>query len=883
MKQGFFRSDWFAALAFALVFAIVAYGVFGNAFQGLERSTYDLGVRERNRTPSDRVAVIAIDDQSIQNLGRWPWPRTLHAQLVDKLRAGGAKVIGSTVFYSESEQDAGAAVIEDLAKSLQASPLTQQIPAEIDSFNVMLQDTAQHDRAVAGIAKAYGESSLATEYSKDIGALSAKLDEARKRLSADNSLALAFSNAGDVLLPMSFELGRPQGRPDKPLPDYVRRFALTHVVDRVDAKGRGALPIPTLSVQIPVPELGGVAAGIGALNSTLDLDGGIRQEPLVLQYYDEFYPSLSLMLVAQALNLKPADIEVRLGEGVALGGLSIGTDAQLRMYTHFYNSRDNQPPFPVDSFYDVYAGKIPVEKYKDKIVLIGATARGVGTSFPTPVSPAMAPVLTLAHTVSSLLQQDFYTRPSWAGWAELALFLLLAAYLAFAVPKLPAVSAALVTAGLVIALLVAEFVLLTGSALWLRLTTPALLLVFGHLFMTVKKFRITEKLKQSSDAESAESNKMLGLAFQGQGQLDMAFDKFKRVDKVDDRLLDLMYNLALDFERKRQFNKSGAVYEYIAKHNSRFKDVQDKLSRARKMESTIILGGGSRGTTAGGTLIMGGDNTVEKPMLGRYQVERELGKGAMGVVYLGKDPKIGRMVAIKTMALSQEFEPDELKEVKERFFREAETAGRLQHPNIVSIYDAGEEHDLAYIAMEFIKGYDLVRHTKPNALLEVPEVIKIIADAADALDYAHGNGVVHRDIKPANMMLLTDTRVIKVTDFGIARITDSSKTKTGMVLGTPSYMSPEQLSGKKVDGRSDLFSLGVTLYQLLTGALPFQADSMATLMFKIANEPQAPVLALRPDLPPEIEDIITHALQKQLEARYAAGRDFARDLRGLLR
>jgi len=883
MKQGFFRSDWFAALAFALVFAIAAYGVFGNAFQGLERSTYDLGVRERNRTPSDRVAVIAIDDQSIQNLGRWPWPRTLHAQLVDKLRAGGAKVIGSTVFYSETEQDAGAAVIEDLAKTLQASPLTQQIPAEIDSFNVMLQDTAQHDHAVAGIAKAYGESSLATEYSKDIGALNAKLDEARKRLSADNSLALAFSNAADVLLPMSFELGRPQGRPDKPLPDYVRRFALTHVVDRVDAKGRGALPIPTVSVQIPVPELGGVAAGIGALNSTLDLDGGIRQEPLVLQYYDEFYPSLSLMLVAQALNLKPADIEVRLGEGVALGGLSIATDAQLRMYTHFYNSRDNQPPFPVDSFYDVYAGKIPVEKYKDKIVLIGATARGVGTSFPTPVSPAMAPVLTLAHTVSSLLQQDFYTRPSWAGWAELALFLLLAAYLAFAVPKLPAVSAALVTAGLVIALLVAEFVLLTGSALWLKLTTPALLLVFGHLFMTVKKFRITEQGKQASDAESAESNKMLGLAFQGQGQLDMAFDKFKRVDKVDDRLLDLMYNLALDFERKRQFNKSGAVYEYIAKHNSRFKDVQDKLSRARKMESTIILGGGSRGTTAGGTLIMGGDNTVEKPMLGRYQVERELGKGAMGVVYLGKDPKIGRMVAIKTMALSQEFEPDELKEVKERFFREAETAGRLQHPNIVSIYDAGEEHDLAYIAMEFIKGYDLVRHTKPNALLEVPEVIKIIADAADALDYAHGNGVVHRDIKPANMMLLTDTRVIKVTDFGIARITDSSKTKTGMVLGTPSYMSPEQLSGKKVDGRSDLFSLGVTLYQLLTGALPFQADSMATLMFKIANEPQAPVLTLRPDLPPEIENIITHALQKQLEARYAAGRDFARDLRGLLR
>ena len=878
MKQAWFRSDWFAAVGFALLFAIAAYLVFDGFFQGLERTAYDTGVKLRSRTPSDRIAVIAIDDQSIQNLGRWPWPRTLHAQLIDKLRAGGAKVIGSTVFYSEAEQDAGSAVIDDLAKTLQGSPLTQQIPAEIDSFNIMLQDTAKRDRAVAGIAKSYAESALATEYAKSIEALGAKLDAARKRLAADNSLAQSFAAAGDVLLPMSFEIGRPQGRPDKPLPDYVQRFALGNITP-----GDGA-PIPTVSVQIPVAELGAPAAGIGALDSVLDLDGGVRQEPLVLQYYDQLYPSLSLLIAAQALNLKPADIQVRLGQGISMGGLNIGTDAQMRMYTHFYAGHDGQPAFPVDSFYDVWAGKIPAGKYKDKIVLIGATARGVGTSFPTPVAAAMAPVVTLAHTVSSLLQQDFYSRPAWAPWAELALYLLLAAYLALVLPRMAAVTAAIVTAVLAVILLIGEETLLTGTAMWLKLTTPVLLLVLGHLFMTVKKFRITEKLKKSSDAESAESNKMLGLAFQGQGQLDMAFDKFKRVEPVDDRLLDLMYNLALDFERKRQFNKSGAVYEYIAKHNPKFKDIQEKLSRAKKMESTIILGGGARGggTTAGGTLIMGGEAAVEKPMLGRYQVERELGKGAMGVVYLGKDPKIGRMVAIKTMALSQEFEPDELAEVKARFFREAETAGRLSHPNIVSIFDAGEEHDLAYIAMEFIKGYDLVRHTKPNALLEVPEVIRLIADAADALDYAHSQGVVHRDIKPANMMWLPDSKLIKVTDFGIARITDSSKTKTGMVLGTPSYMSPEQLSGKRVDGRSDLFSLGVTLYQLLSGALPFQADSMATLMFKIANEAQAPLLTLRPDLPPQIEDIIARALQKSMEARYPAGREFARDLRGLL-
>ena len=883
MKQKWFRSDWFAAVGFAVVFAIIAYGVLDKSFQGLERYAYDIGVHARTRTPSDRIAIVAIDDQSIQNLGRWPWPRTLHAQLIDKLRSGGAKVIASTVFYSEAQQDPGMAAIEGLGKDLQNSPLTQQIPAEIDTFGVMLDDAAKKDRAMAGVAHSYKQSALATQYNKELEAFSAKIEDARKRLAADNTLAQAFTAAGNVLLPMSFTLGRPQGRPDHGMPDYVKRDALAQLVDRVDARGHGELPVPAVEAEVPVPELGSVAAAIGHVNNVVDVDGGLRQEALVVQYYDEFYPSLSLMIAAQALNLKPADIEVRLGEGIAMGGLTIRTDPQLRMFTHFYADQDGRPAFPVDSYYDVFAGKIPPDKYKDKIVLVGATARGVGTSFPTPVSAAMAPVQVLAHTVSSLLQQDFYTEPAWAGWVEFFVFLAVTGYLALAVPKLGPLVAALGTGGFAVLLVLVQLFLLSGQAMWVKLTTPALMLVFGHLFMTVKGFRLTEKLKKSSEAESAESNKMLGLAFQGQGQLDMAFDKFKRVEPVDDRLLDLMYNLALDFERKRQFNKSGAVYEFIASKNPKFKDVQEKVSRAKKMESTIILGGGSGrglGSSGSGTLVMSSPD-VEKPMLGRYQVERELGKGAMGVVYLGKDPKIGRMVAIKTMALSQEFDSDELVEVKSRFFREAETAGRLSHPNIVQIFDAGEEHDLAYIAMEFIKGYDLVRHTKPNALLDPQEVIKIIADAADALDYAHSQGVVHRDIKPANMMWLQEAKIIKLTDFGIARITDSSKTKTGMVLGTPSYMSPEQLSGKRVDGRSDLFSLGVTLYQLLTGSLPFQADSMATLMFKITNEPHVPATTLRPDLPPGIDPIIEHAMQKPVDSRYAAGKDFARDLRAL--
>ena len=292
-----------------------------------------------------------------------------------------------------------------------------------------------------------------------------------------------------------------------------------------------------------------------------------------------------------------------------------------------------------------------------------------------------------------------------------------------------------------------------------------------------------------------------------------------------------------------------------------------------------MLGGG--GAHPGGTMLLDG-GAVEKPMLGRYQVEKELGKGAMGVVYLGKDPKIGRVVAIKTMALSQEFEGDELTDARERFFREAETAGRLQHQNIVTIFDAGEEHDLAYIAMEFLKGKDLVEFSKDGSLLPVPRVLSIAARVAEALAYAHRQNVVHRDIKPANIMYELDTDTVKVTDFGIARITDSSKTKTGLVLGTPSFMSPEQLAGKKVDGRSDLYSLGVMLFQMLTGVLPFRGDSMAELMFKIANEEAPDIRIIRKELPQGVVVVVAKSMAKQPDARYQDGDQFAADLRAAM-
>ena len=267
--------------------------------------------------------------------------------------------------------------------------------------------------------------------------------------------------------------------------------------------------------------------------------------------------------------------------------------------------------------------------------------------------------------------------------------------------------------------------------------------------------------------------------------------------------------------------------------------------------------------------------------LGRYKVLKELGRGSMGVVYLGKDPTIQRFVAIKTMQLDEIDDADKLQEVKARFFREAESTGRLSHPNIVTIFDAGEEDDLGYIAMEMIQGTTLKQWSRKPNLLPLDKMIPILATVAEAMDYAHQQGVVHRDIKPANIMLTND-EVVKIMDFGIAKMTTSSKTQTNIVLGTPTYMSPEQISGKKVDGRSDIFSLGVVMFELLTGRPPFTADNVSALLFAIAHTPHPSVKAIRPDLPPVVKEVLDRTLQKDPVHRYRRAGEFALELRSCL-
>src|SRR5438046_1527444 len=667
MKAGLWRTDWF--LGAVVVLVVLAFNRASDLIPSLEQKAYDLGVQSTSRLPSDKVAVIAIDDTSIANIGRWPWSREIHARMTDLLAGAKTKVIANTVFFSEPQIDPGYVYITKLL-DLAAAPTPEMAP------------------------------------------IVTLLKEAEQTLNTDRRLAESYVKAGNVLLPVFFLIDLPRGRPDRPLPEYFLKNAIPAKI----GDDFGALT--TAEVQLPVELMGRSAAALGHLSARPDVDGGVRTEPLVLRYFDHHFPSLSLMIAAKSLNLGPGDIKIQT-DSVSLGRV--------------------------------------------------------------------------------------------------------AAYLTVRLPRLMAGPALVISGGAFAGLLVLHFALMRSAGIWMQLMLPATLLLIGHAALVSKRFIVTERAKLKSDETSAESNRMLGLAYQGQGQLDLAWDKFRQVP-LSEALLDNLYNLALDFERKRQFNKAESVFRTMHEFNPKFRDLEFRLSRAKQLSETVILSGGA--SHPGGSLQLG---MGEKPKFGRFEVQKELGKGAMGVVYLGKDPKIGREVAIKTMALSQEFEADELADVKQRFFREAETAGRLSHPNIVTIYDTGEEHDFCYIAMELLKGGDLAPYTTAGHLLTVAQVVSIAAGVADPLGYAHRQGVVHRDIKPANMMYHRESDTLKVTDFGIARLTDSSRTKTGMVLGTPSYMSPEQLAGKRIDGRSDLCSLGVPLYQLLCGSLPFEGESMAQL------------------------------------------------------
>ena len=837
--------------------AIISVVLLGGFFIGvgpldsLELKLYDLRAKLRaTHQPGDEIVIVAVDDPSIQQIGRWPWPRGYMAQLVDQLSESEAKVIALDLLYSDPEVNQGLEEVRKLHKQIveaRQQLVFQQTPG-VDTR----QERAVADRLFEQFNKIFTDS--------------------EKQLDNDGQLADSIALAGNVVLPSYFALpGPPLGRPDQAPPADIQQNALPGATQsllkgtELDAKG----------IVPPIERFAKESKAIGQINWIPERDGAVRRQPLLVEYMDKIYPSFSLQIARLYLNLEPGEVLPR-GEAVQVGNRTVPTDGHFQMLVNF---EGDIRTFPYFSFVDVVTKKVAKENFKGKIVLVGFTATGLGEQRATSVSATLPAVEYFANVIENVLHGKFIVRPPWARSAELGAMVVFALFITVGVVLLPAWLSGVVGLALLVAYDGAAVWLYSSRGYWIDMLYPSLLLVLGYAVMVSKRYLGTEHARETLETESAETLKMLGLSFQGQGMLDMAWEKFRRVP-IDQGMKDTLYNLALDFERKRQFNKAVAVLEHIGAVDKKFKDIAERAVKLKAMGETQILGTAGLRKGADATVMVTG--TDVKPTLGRYEVIKELGKGAMGTVFLGRDPKINRQVAIKTLRFD---DPDLTEEdktsLRDRFFREAESAGRLNHPNIVNIYDAGEDQDIHYIAMELLDGTDLKPWGAKSALHPMSQVVGIIADVADALDYAHQNNIVHRDIKPANLMILKNG-AIKVTDFGIARITDQSKTATGTVLGTPSYMSPEQLAGKKVDGRSDIFSLGVCLYELLTGEKPFTGDSVATLVTSIVNSPHRPLQQVDAKIPAELAQVVDRALQKDPGQRYQHAREMGADLRKCL-
>jgi serine/threonine-protein kinase len=669
-----------------------------------------------------------------------------------------------------------------------------------------------------------------------------------QNIDGDRQLQEALVTAGNVVLPWRISAHAPlAGAPllidaltiNTPTLYWQERLAALHNPFAASAQSSH-----TVGVQESYAGLVKSAAASGGLGP-LRADGTF--DLLVpVSDHNRLLPSFALQLARQQIA---PDAELRLnGDRLFLAGsrLNAGEGFGIRV------NPQRLGQLPVYSYVDLVNGRLPAAALQGKAVVFGLE-RAEG-----PES-----LLVTAAIVADLLSATTLYRPHWAFLLEAAIVLYLGIFLVLIIPRISLRLGLLLFFFFLFSWLAIIAVLLVSQGLWFH-PVPAVILVLVGSGLTL--------LSRSGGhaARNYDDLKLLGLSLQGQGMLDMAFDKFLQCPVRNVSVRELLYNLALDFERKRMFNKAEAVYLHILTAGS-FKDVRNRLASLQQSEQTVVLGSG-RDTG----LALGNGQT--RPTLGRYEILRELGQGAMGTVYLGRDPKINRDVAIKTLNF-RNLEAQQVGEIKARFFREAEAAGRLNHSNIVTIYDAGEEHDLAYMAMEFLPGDTLAAHCQRDKLLAPAEVLRIAADIAAALDYAHEHEVVHRDIKPSNIMLLPDGR-IKVTDFGIARVVSASQTQTGVVLGTPSYMSPEQVAGKKVDGRSDLFSLGVVCYELLCGEKPFTGENLGALMYSISNGDYAPLAERAPKkLSACCLDIVTKLLSKAVSRRYKTAAEVEQALR----
>jgi serine/threonine-protein kinase len=808
--------------------------------------------------PSPQIVIVAIDEKSLAHFGPLAWPRSEYVPLVERLAKAGAQVIGFDLTFGALEREAA----------------------------------------------------------------------------NNKALAEAMKAAGNVVFGYEFtQVGDPSP-PGAPPSEVIQANALGKFVSP-------AIP-PAPSLIEPEPRMAAAAAALGHIFAAASEDGRMRALPLVIQHGDKAYPSLALQLARLYTRTPMQDVELRSGV-LSLGPFVVPVSGSGEVLLNWPAA--GEKAFPQYSFLDVVRGDVPAEAFKGKVVLVAGTAPGLDDrDFPFAVAApgvllhatfldnafradfVQAPVWAwlvewgLFFAVCLLgvwLLPRLSSRFVLAGVPALALLLVAGAGFEFVqkgvwIKVVYPCLAVLVPLGLVVARRLTESERETRDVAAENLENQKLLgLSFqekGMLDMALASFN---KLPLTEDMKLVYVN--LGLDYENRGHRDKAVLVYKRVFDVDpafqgvaqrmERLglagasLFTMPPSQVGTPPSAQATPASPLAHLLATPlpselpptvvvantldgSSPPLVGEDAPTRARQpLPPTHPVPPTSVGTGAPVVTPAPSGSIGPGARFGRYEVERHVGRGGMGDVYLVRDTMLNRKAALKTIRVDADLDAQQVIEIRQRFYREAQTAGKLTHPNIVTVYDVGEDLGMSYIVMEFFEGQTLGQ-LMTKSRFSAAQITHVIYNAGMGLDYAHENGVFHRDVKPDNIMI-SKGGIVKVMDFGIARVVESNLTKTGSVIGTPAYMSPEQFSGQKIDHRSDIFSLGVILYELLTGKKPFTGETVSSLMFAILQKDPAMPSTLDAKVHATWDEILGKALAKNREERYATAKEFAQAVRGV--
>jgi CHASE2 domain-containing sensor protein/tRNA A-37 threonylcarbamoyl transferase component Bud32 len=735
------------------------------SLQRIEQFIQDTMFRLRGEQPaSGDLAVVGIDDASLESLGEWPWNRDLIASLVDAIASQGAKTI--------------------------------------------------------------------------VLNLSFDADEYQKRAGYTDSLAAAMARAGNVIAGYYYSQTDLPLRGDN-LPDGLVRSAYTNFDN--PKKFARFPPTGASTIKRPEAEIADSAANVGYINVMLDNDNKVRWQPLIMGYRGNFYPSASVVAAAHYLGIQRSKIGVRVGRSIMIGGRNIPTDPAGRLFLNFSGPEGT---FKSYSAADILNRMTAPRELQGKLVIVTYTAFASTNVYSTPVSRNLPGGEVLATAAENIVHGNFLKGVSNQFRINLFMLIAIGLFCALVLPRVSLINRIAILLLFFVVQVNMNYVLFSTFNIVIKSLYPAMQIVIMLMMVPLIKPPSAYSQKRTEDEEE---------------EID-----YEALLSSSDRI------------PVGDVTASQPAYNY------------DKtVAQGKTVGRSTVIGTAADTHAGSGTVPLGSPGTdsvavASHDHFGRYRILGSLGKGAMGMVYKGLDPAIDRPVALKTIRVDQIFEPGEVNELRERLSREAKAAGKLSHPNIVTIYDVGEDGNVQYIAMEFLMGNTLETLLRDGLSWDYKTISKVMMQVCDALDYAHENGIVHRDVKPANIMILDGHRV-KVMDFGIARVDKSaSMTHTGTALGTPNYISPEQLKGQIVDRRSDIFSLGVVFYEILTNQKPFKGETISALIYSILHTEPAPPSEVNLEVPRIFDKIIAKALVKDPDLRFQKAGDVADILRKLI-